>query len=264
MAIAESRDKVDNIEGGDSVSDCNMDVSGGGGAGDDKEVGNLYETLEMIVEGAKSSAVSDTQDDVCLNEILDMIDEGAKKSVSSEAEPESEIIPPINEVRFEGEGISVGESTDVGGDETKSACDVANNSVGAPTDGDSGSGESAINIDSGVEMDKAGGDTNKSVKSNPSDSVSAVKSVDVKSVCKSECAGDTISAIPPIPRFCLREIFRHAEGEFINATLCFLWYIGGGKCGICWGSCCPLVNLMLKSLVEIGELGMNTEVSFYI
>ena len=33
---------------------------------------------------------------------------------------------------------------------------------------------------------------------------------------------------------------------------------------MCWGSCCPLVNLTLKSLVEIGELGMNTEVSFYI
>ena len=112
MAIAESRDKADNIDGGDSVSDCNMDVSGGGGAGDDKDIGNLYETLEMIVEGAKNSAASETKDDVSLNEILDMIDEGAKNSVSSEAEPESEIISPINKVRFEGGGSSVGESTD--------------------------------------------------------------------------------------------------------------------------------------------------------
>ena len=221
MAIAESRDKADNIDGGESVSDCNMDVSGGGGAGDDKDIGNLYETLEMIVEGAKSSAVSDTQDDVSLNDILDMIDEGAKKNISSEAEPESEIVSPINEVRCEGGDISVGESTNTGGDETKSACNMANNSAGAVIDEDSGNGGGAINIDSEVEVDKAGGDTNKSVKSDPSDSVGAVKSVDVQSACKSECAGDTISAIPPIPKFRLREIFRYAEGEFINDTLCF-------------------------------------------
>ena len=239
MAIAESRDKADNMGGGESVSDCNMDVSSGGGAGDDKDNGNLYETLEMI-------------------------DEGAKNSVSSEAEPESEISSPINKVRFEGEVSNISESTDIGGGDTKSACDVAIDSVGAPTDGDSESGGSAINIDSGIEMDKDGGDTNKSVKANPGDSVGAVSSVGIKSVCKSECAGDAISAIPPIPRTRLREIFRHAEGEFINVTLCFLWYIGGGKCGMCWGSCCPLVNLMLKSLVEIGELDMNTEVSVYI
>ena len=37
-------------------------------------------------------------------------------------------------------------------------------------------------------------------------------------------------------------------------------YIGEGECGICTGNCCPLVNMTLKSLVEIGELPMNTEV----
>ena len=33
MAIAESVDKEDNMGGGDTVSDCNMDVVSGGGGG---------------------------------------------------------------------------------------------------------------------------------------------------------------------------------------------------------------------------------------
>ena len=37
-------------------------------------------------------------------------------------------------------------------------------------------------------------------------------------------------------------------------------YTGEGECGICTGNCCPLVNMTLKSLVDIGELPMNTEV----
>ena len=39
-----------------------------------------------------------------------------------------------------------------------------------------------------------------------------------------------------------------------------IYHEGEGECGICTGSCCPLVNMSLKSLVEIGELPMNTEV----
>ena len=60
-------------------------------------------------------------------------------------------------------------SVDVGGDETKSASEVTINS--APTKGDSGSDDSAITIDSSVETEKAGGETNKSVTSNVSGSV---------------------------------------------------------------------------------------------
>ena len=33
---------------------------------------------------------------------------------------------------------------------------------------------------------------------------------------------------------------------------------------MCWGTCCPLVNTMLKSLVDIGELDVDTEVSVYV
>ena len=37
--------------------------------------------------------------------------------------------------------------------------------------------------------------------------------------------------------------------------------VGGGHCGICWGTCCPLVNTMLSTLVEVGELSEDAEVS---
>ena len=37
-------------------------------------------------------------------------------------------------------------------------------------------------------------------------------------------------------------------------------YPGEGQCGICTGGCCPLVNMTLKSLVEIDEIPMDTEV----
>ena len=37
--------------------------------------------------------------------------------------------------------------------------------------------------------------------------------------------------------------------------------IGVGQCGICWGTCCPLVNTMLNALVEVGELSEDAEVS---
>ena len=45
------------------------------------------------------------------------------------------------------------------------------------------------------------------------------------SVSKSECGGDVIGAIPRVLRTRLREIFQHAEGEFINYYLmCFVVY----------------------------------------
>ena len=40
-----------------------------------------------------------------------------------------------------------------------------------------------------------------------------------------------------------------------------LYCVGGGHCGICWGTCCPLVNTMLSTLVEVGELSEDAEVS---
>ena len=37
--------------------------------------------------------------------------------------------------------------------------------------------------------------------------------------------------------------------------------VGVGHCGICWGTCCPLVNTILNTLVEVGELSEDAEVS---
>ena len=39
--------------------------------------------------------------------------------------------------------------------------------------------------------------------------------------------------------------------------------IGRGHCCVCWGSCCPLVNTVLSTLVEAGELSDDAEVSVY-
>ena len=47
----------------------------------------------------------------------------------------------------------------------------------------------------------------------------------------------------------------------LNISVCVMCCIGGGKCGMCWGTCCPLVNTVLKSLVEVGELSVDAEVS---
>ena len=46
----------------------------------------------------------------------------------------------------------------------------------------------------------------------------------------------------------------------LQVVLFLPYYKGEGECGICTGNCCPIVNMTLKSLVEIGELPMNTEV----
>ena len=47
----------------------------------------------------------------------------------------------------------------------------------------------------------------------------------------------------------------------LNISVCVMCCIGGGHCGMCWGTCCPLVNTVLKTLVEVGELSVDAEVS---
>ena len=37
--------------------------------------------------------------------------------------------------------------------------------------------------------------------------------------------------------------------------------VGEGKCCVCWGSCCPLVNCAINTLVRVGELNEDAEVS---
>ena len=52
--MVETMAKVEDIGGMDSV----MDISGVDGASGGEDIGNLYETLDKIVEGVKSSAAS--------------------------------------------------------------------------------------------------------------------------------------------------------------------------------------------------------------
>ena len=37
--------------------------------------------------------------------------------------------------------------------------------------------------------------------------------------------------------------------------------VGVGRCGMCWGHCCPLVNDVLSALIEVGELAEDAKVS---
>ena len=50
----------------------------------------------------------------------------------------------------------------------------------------------------------------------------------------------------------------------LNISVCIMCCIGGGHCGMCWGTCCPLVNTVLKTLVEVGELSVDAEVSISV
>ena len=33
---------------------------------------------------------------------------------------------------------------------------------------------------------------------------------------------------------------------------------------MCWGACCPLVNVVINTLIECGELDKDTEVSVFV
>ena len=39
-----------------------------------------------------------------------------------------------------------------------------------------------------------------------------------------------------------------------------LCVLGLGRCCVCWGSCCPLVNSTVNTLVRVGELNQDAEV----
>ena len=78
----------------------------------------------------------------------------------------------------------------------------------------------------------------------------------------SGCGGVNVSAVPQISRMRLRENLQHAEGGCVlNISVCAMCCKGGGHCGMCWGTCCPLVNTVLNTLVEVGELSVDAEVS---
>ena len=94
--------------------------------------------------------------------------------------------------------------------ETNDAGEAAKDS--APLVDDSGINDSVITIGGSVEADNAVGNSN----------VSGSVGGDVNNAYESGCSGETVSAIPPIPKYRLREIFRYAEGNCINIALYYM------------------------------------------
>ena len=43
-------------------------------------------------------------------------------------------------------------------------------------------------------------------------------------------------------------------------VLCVIVYLGDKKCMLCGGGCCTLVNSVIDTLVEEGDLDLNAEV----
>ena len=197
LAMVESKAKAEDIGGMDSV----MDLSGADGAIGGEDIGNLYETLDKIVEGVKSSAASVTKEDVSLSDLMGMIGEGGEKS----KDEEGVVNDGISDVKSEGGDVVVNEGKDSA--ETNNAGEAAKDS--APLGGDSANNDSVITIGNSVEADNAGGNSN----------VSGSVGGDVNNAYESGCSGETVSAIPPIPKYRLREIFRYAEGNCIDISL---------------------------------------------
>ena len=184
--MVETMAKVEDIGGVDSV----MDISGVDGASGGEDIGNLYETLDKIVEGVKSSAASVTEEDVSLSDLMDMIGEGGKRSVDKEAVADD----AVSDVKSEGGDVVVNEGKDSA--ESNNAGEATKDS--APLGGDNASNDSVITIGNSVEADSGGGNSN----------VSGSVGGDVNNAYESGCSGETVSAIPPIPKYRLREIFR--------------------------------------------------------
>ena len=62
----------------------------------------------------------------------------------------------------------------------------------------------------------------------------------------------------------LERFYSMSKVGVLNISVCIMCCIGGGHCGMCWGTCCPLVNTVLKTLVEVGELSVDAEVSISV
>ena len=73
---------VDAKSGATDIDDTDsaMDVSGVNSAIGGEDVGNLYETLDKIVEGVRSSAASVTEEDLSLSDLMGLIGEDGDKN----------------------------------------------------------------------------------------------------------------------------------------------------------------------------------------
>ena len=167
LALVDSEGEAKDVGGMDSV----MDISGVDGAIGGEDIGNLYETLDKIVEGVKSSAASVTEEDVSLSDLMGMIGEGGEKSKDEEGLAND----CISDVKSEGGDVVVNEGKDSA--ETNNAGEAAKDS--APLGDDSANNDSVITIGNSVEADNAVGNSN----------VSGSVGGDVNNASESGCSG---------------------------------------------------------------------------
>ena len=204
--MVDAKSSAKDIEDTDSA----MDVSGVNSAIGGEDVGNLYETLDKIVEGAKGVTAFVPEEDLSLSDLMGLIGEGGEKSKVELEVAEGD----INGVKCEygdtvnSEGLDNAETNDDG--------EAAKDS--APQVDDGGVNDSIITIGNPVEVVKT------TESPSVSGSVSGSVGGDAISASEKGCSGATVSPIQTIPKYRLREIFRHANGN-IYKLLCFYHFI---------------------------------------
>ena len=189
-------------------TDTAMDVSGANSAMCGDDVGNLYETLDKIVEGAEGATTFVPEEDLSLSDLMVLIGEGGEVN-KVELEVSGGEVNRIELEVAEGEVDVKCESEDrTDSAEHHDGGEVAKDSV---TQADcSGVDDSVITVDNPVEMVKTTESPNDS--GNLDDSVSG----GAKSGSKDDSSGATFSPIQTISKYRLREIFRYANGNIYN------------------------------------------------
>ena len=187
-----------------------MDVSGANSAIGGEDVGNLYETLDKIVEGAKGVTAFVPEEDLSLSDLMGLIGEGGENNKVELEVAEGDIGGVKCEYgdKVDSEGLDSAETPDGG--------EVAKDS--APQVDCGGVDDSVITIDNPVEVVKT--TESPSASGSVSDSVGG----GANSASESGCSGATVSPIQTIPKYRLREIFRHANGNIYKLPCYFPLY----------------------------------------
>ena len=189
-----------------------MDVSGANSAISGEDTGNLFETLDKIVEGTEGVNAFVPDEDLSLSDLMGLIGEGdeVNKVELEVAEVEVNTVDPevaADELDVKCESDDRTDST-----ERQDGGEVAQDSI---TQADcTGVNDSVITIDNPVEVVKT--TESPSASGSVNDSVSG----GANNASVSGCSGATLSPIQTIPKYRLREIFRHANGN-IYKLLCF-------------------------------------------
>ena len=163
-----------------------------------------YETLDKIVEGTEGVNAFVPDEDLSLADLMGLSGEG-----DDVGKVELEVAEGDMDVKCES-----GDKTD--STKTQDGGEVAKDSV--PQADCGGVDDSVITIDNPVEMVKTTESPNDS--GNVDDSVSG----GAKSASESGCSGATLSPIQTIPKYRLREIFRHANGNICKLPCYFPLY----------------------------------------